>query len=153
MSLRLAGVTVTLRDGSKIGCDVVVLATGLRPPELLSCLPSAYRTERGLRVDETLRCSADPLLFGAGDCVWFESKPLPIVGVHAVREAPVLLDNLVATVKGATLRRYEPQSRTLLIMNLGDGRGLGMWGGVSWFGRSSLWLKNRIDRAFLARYR
>jgi NADH dehydrogenase FAD-containing subunit len=144
--------TVILRNGSSLPCDVAVLATGLRAPELLEGLPAAYRTERGLRVDATLRCSADPNLFGAGDCVFFEPKPLAAVGVYAVREAPVLLANLVAAAKGATLRHYEPQSRTLLIMNLGDGRGLTMWGGVSWFGRSSLWLKNRIDRAFLAQY-
>jgi NADH dehydrogenase FAD-containing subunit len=65
----------------------------------------------------------------------------------------VLLENLLAAVKGTALRQYEPQKSTLLIMNLGDGRGLAMWGGVSWLGRFSLWLKNRIDRAFLARYR
>jgi len=145
--------TVDLRDGSRLECDVAVLATGLRAPSLLDGLPSACRGERGLRVDATLRCSGDASLFGAGDCITFGPRALPALGVYGVRQAPVLLHNLIAAVSGTNLRTYHPQRRTLSILNLGDDRGLALWGELAWHGRMCLRLKNGIDRRFLAHYR
>ncbi|HEV3263855.1 MAG TPA: hypothetical protein VG013_43875 [Gemmataceae bacterium] len=71
------------------------------------------------------------------------------VDVYAVREAPVLWHNLLATLQGRPLRRFRPQRRFLLILNLGDGTGLLTWGPFSWHSRPAFWLKDRIDRAFL----
>jgi NADH dehydrogenase FAD-containing subunit len=130
--------------------DVVVLATGLVPPPLLrrAGLPT---DERGaLRVEAPLHAVGDARVFGGGDCIAFGPRPLPRIGVHAVRQAPVLAHNLAASLDGRPLRPYRPQRRALLILNLGDGRGLATWGPLSWYGRGPFRLKDAIDRRWLA---
>lgn len=139
-------------DGREFAYDFLVHALGLVPPRLLrdSGLPTG--ADGALRVDRTLRSVADPRVFGGGDCIAFEDRELPKVGVYAVREAPVLFHNLLATLQGRPLRPFKPQRRFLLILNLGDGTGLATWGPFSWRGRAAFWLKDRIDRAFLREY-
>jgi hypothetical protein len=39
-----------------------------------------------------------------------------------------------------------------MILNLGCGRALAVYGPLHWLGRGSFWLKDRIDRRFLHRY-
>jgi NADH dehydrogenase FAD-containing subunit len=105
-----------------------------------------------LLVDRYLRSVADPRVFGGGDCIAFQGRALPRVGVYAIREAPILFHNLLATLQGRPLRPFKPQRHCLLILNLGDGTGLATWGRFHWHGRLAFWLKDRIDRAFLREY-
>jgi NADH dehydrogenase FAD-containing subunit len=144
---------VRTASGDTHAFDRLVLATGLVPPPLLrrSGLPT---DEAGaLRVDATLRAIGDPRVLGAGDCVAFDGRALPHIGVHAVKQAPVLLHNLFAALDGRPSHRYQPQRRALLILNLGDGTGLATWGDLTWRGRAAFWLKDRIDRRWLASVR
>jgi len=97
--------------------------------------------------------TSDPRIFAVGDCASFREHCLPKVGVYGVRAAPVLLHNLRASVLDKPLQHYEPQQRYLGVMNLGWGCGLAWRGNRWWQGRSALWLKDRIDRRFIARYR
>jgi len=100
-----------------------------------------------------LRSISGGPVFGAGDCVGLEGHALPKLGVYGVRQGPILADNLLASVTGAPLKVFRPQKRSLIILNLGCGDGLALWGALHWYGRSSLLLKDRIDRRFLMRYR
>ena len=61
--------------------------------------------------------------------------------------------NLRAALEGRRLRRYRPQRRFLLILNLGDGTGLARWGPLWRQGRSMLRWKEHLDADFLRRYR
>ena len=61
-------------------------------------------------------------------------------------------NNLLASLRGWPLRRFRPQRRFLLILNLGDGTGLLTWGPFSWHSQLAFRLKDRIDRAFLREY-
>lgn len=140
-------------DGSLLPADLVVLATGLRPPRWLGGLGLELGPEGGLRVDATLRSATDSRVFGAGDCISLVGRQLPKLGVYAVREAPILHHNLLAPASGEPLREYRPQRRCLTILNLGLGTGLALWGPFHWLGPAAMWLKDRIDRRFLARYR
>lgn len=72
--------------------------------------------------------------------------------MFGVRQAPVLLHNLRAFLNDQPLQTFEPQKRCLMILNLGCGRALALWGPFHWQGRLSLWLKDVIDRRFLAKY-
>jgi NADH dehydrogenase FAD-containing subunit len=76
-----------------------------------------------------------------------------MLGVYAVREAPVLLENLLAAIDNRPATKYEPQKRCLTVLNLGLGYGLALWGGFHWLGPAAMWLKDAIDRRFLSRYR
>ncbi len=142
---------VTTR-GDRVPFDFLVNATGLHPPRILTetGLPVSDRCE--LLIDHHLCSTGDDRIFGGGDCVKMRDRDLSKVGVYAIRQAPVIFHNLLATLSGDPLREFHPQAHCLLILNLGSGIGLARWRGFHWLGRASFWLKDRIDRAFLARY-
>ena len=148
----LDGKVAVTTNGTRHAFDFLVNATGLHPPALLAAtgLPVSERGE--LLVDECLRSIGDPSLFGGGDCVRVRGRELAKIGIYAVRAAPVLFHNLLATLEGRPLRAFHPQRHFLLILNLGHGCGLASWRNLHWLGRAAFWLKDRIDRAFLARY-
>jgi len=133
--------------------DHLVLATGLKPPGWLRSLGLPLDGHGALRLDETLRSIGDERVFGAGDCVRIEGHDLPRLGLFGVRQAPVLLSNLLRRRNGHPPLTYRPQKRWLSILNLGRGDALAMRGRFAWHGRSSLWLKEFLDRRFLDRHR
>ena len=143
---------VEAAGGAKFRSDFVVVATGLRPPHVLREWGFALGEGGGLRVDEMLRSVGAAEVFAAGDCIEFGSRGLPKIGVFGVRQSPVLLHNLIASVRGRPLRRYRPQREFLSILNLGRGEALALRGRRHWLGRTSLWLKDRLDRRFMAKY-
>ncbi len=130
----------------------MIIATGLRPPQWIQNLNLSMDSYGGLLVRTTLQSKDDERVFGAGDCISMEGKNLPKLGVFGVRQAPVLLHNLLAVVTGKKLKVYRPQKYYLVILNLGYGEGLAVWGPFYWYGQLSMWLKDRIDRRFLALY-
>jgi NADH dehydrogenase FAD-containing subunit len=149
---RVAPRSVETNDGRRFPCHFVVGALGLVPSPLVRATGLPTNKEGALLVDSYLRSVADASVFGGGDCVAVEGHSLARVGVYAVREGPILSHNLLATLQGRPLRRFRPQRRFLLILNLGDGTGLATWGPFVWRGRGAFRLKDWIDRRFLARY-
>jgi len=161
--LRQAGITVR-QDGPVLGLaagsaslpggtvafDLAINATGLRPPAVLRQFGLPLGRDGGLLVDRHLRSTGDPAVHGAGDCIAFGETGLPRAGVFAVRQGPVLLDNLQAALEGTAPCPFVPQRRFLWIMNLGDGTGLATYGRWWWHGRAAFWLKDRIDRRYMA---
>ncbi|MEM7567564.1 MAG: FAD-dependent oxidoreductase [Pseudomonadota bacterium] len=167
---RVAAGEIALEGDERLAFDHVVLATGLSAHPLVGALGLAHDAQAGLFVSPTLNAPDDPRVFAAGDCAAIVGAPRPKVGVFGVRAAPILCDNLLTAAKDGpepdSLRPYRPQTRWLWVANLGDGTGLGAWGGevgtapgarlrpgVLWRGRSALWLKETIDARFMARYR
>jgi NADH dehydrogenase FAD-containing subunit len=144
---------VRLAGGEHLAADVTLVASGLRPPALLAEAGLPCDAEGAMIVDRALRCPTYPEIFGAGDCVAFAARALPRVGVYAVRQAPVLADNLAAALGGERLRDYDPQRAYLLVLNLGDGTGLAVRGRQWWYGRAAFRLKDWIDRRWLAAQR
>ena len=140
-------------DDRRLPVDVAVVATGLTAPTLLQRLELPLDGGDGVRVRPTLQSVADDRIFAAGDCASLEGHRLPKLGVFGVRQAPVLLHNLDASLKGRELKPYRPQRRYLMILNLGSGRALAVYDRLYWLGRMSFWIKDRIDRRFLTRYR
>ncbi len=150
---RVEADAVWTEDGRRVSYDVLIHAVGLEPPRLLRDSGLPVDDTGALLVDGFLRSPADERVFGGGDCVAVEGKELAKVGVYAIREAPVLFHNLLATLEGRSLRRFRPQQRYLLVLNLGDGTGLATWGGFHWHGRLAFRLKDWLDRRFLREYR
>ena len=169
------GTAVVLPGGERLTGDLVVWAAGAAAPPLARA--SELPTDDGgfVRVGRTLQVSGHPHLFAVGDCASLEGHELPKAGVHAVRQAPVLFDNLRASVASRSadgrapreraearrhdgptrddLRRYEPQTDFLTLLNLGDGTALGTKWGWTAEGRWVRWLKDAIDRRFVERFR
>jgi NADH dehydrogenase FAD-containing subunit len=144
---------VRLDDGTHLPADLLVAAVGTRPAPLMAESGLAVGPDGGLLVDEQLQSVSHPGVFGGGDCISFQARALDRVGVHAVRQNPVLFHNLRAALLGAgPLMRFRPQRNYLLIMNMGDGTGIVNRGPWTFDGRIGFWLKHFIDSRFMEKF-
>lgn len=137
-------------DGNELTHDAAILATGLAAPPLVSEL--GLGDEHGIPVRSTLQHPGHDEIYAVGDCAHFLPGALPRIGVHGVRQGPVLHQSLIARAQGKELPTYQPQRRALAILDLGDGIGLAVWGQRWWQGSAALRLKRFIDRRWLRRY-
>lgn len=137
-------------DDTEMSHDVALLATGLTAPPLLTEL--GLGDENGVPVRATLQHVDRNEIYAVGDCAHFLPGSLPRIGVHGVRQGPVLQRSLLARVTGEPLPVYEPQRVALSILDLGDGVGLAVRGRWSWYGAGPLRLKRFIDRRWLKIY-
>lgn len=149
---RIEGREAVLEGGGRVRFDRFLNATGLLPHPLLRRTGLPVDADGALLVDRHLRSVADPRILGAGDCIAFQGRELPKIGVYAIRQAPILFRNLLAALDGSEPAGFEPQRHFLWIMNLGDGTGLAVRERLWWHGRLAFWLKDRIDRRFLREY-
>lgn len=144
---------VRLDSGREIPSELCLLATGVRPPELLAESGFPLGATGGLLVNSRLQVRDFPEVFGGGDCVDLEHAALPKVGVFAVRQNPVLRHNLMQSLKGeGKLKEFVPQAAYLLILNMGDGRGIFWKKDRVYEGRLAFRLKDYIDRRFVEKY-
>ncbi len=141
-----------LESGRRLPWDVLVVATGLRPAALAARLGLPVDDGGALRVTAALTSVADDRVFAVGDCAALEGHRLPKLGVFGVRQAPVLLENLLARAEGAPLVHYRPQRVYLSILNLGDGSALAAWGPFWWTAPWCMRWKEKLDRRFVERY-
>ncbi len=153
---RVVAVSATgleLESGERIAAEAVIWVAGAAPPAVIrdSDLP---KDDLGfVRIDDSLRVIGHRDLFAAGDCASLAADPpVPKAGVYAVRQGPVLAENLTARLTGGRLRSYRPQRDFLTLLNLGDGRALGTKWGQSALGPYMMRLKDRIDREFMRRF-
>jgi selenide,water dikinase len=143
---------VWLSDGGFVPADIVLWATSAAPPPILAAFDLA-KDERGFLLTEpTLECVQAPGIFAVGDSGTMRGSAIPKAGVYAVREGPILWENVRRTLHGQKLLAYEPQRRFLKLINTGDGAAIGEYAGQFFGGRLMWWLKDRIDRKFMAMY-
>lgn len=143
-----------LDSGERLAFGTCVWATGARAPELFAASGAAVDARGYLAVRDTLESPSHAGLFAAGDCAGFVSgQRVPKAGVYAVRQGPVLRDNLRAFLTGmGTPRPYRAQSGFLSLLNAGDGTAVGEWKGMAFHGRALWHLKDAIDRRFMVRF-
>ncbi len=140
-------------DGSSpLLADVVIWATGATAPPLLSKLGMPLDDRGFLKTDQTLQCKPFDNVFAVGDSGSFDQQT-PKAGVYAVRQGPVLWENIRRTLDGRPLKEFRPQRDFLKLINLGDERAIMSWRGLSSTGSHAWWLKKRIDSDFLEKYR
>lgn len=149
---RLTENHAVMEDGREFFFDLALLAWGIRPSRLFreSGIPTG--PDGGLLVNTYLQSVAYPDIFGGGDCISFEKRPLDKVGVYAVRQNPILYANLLAALEDGDLQAFQPQNTYLLIYNLGNGTGIFYRGKWVWKGRLIFYLKDYIDRKFMRKF-
>jgi NADH dehydrogenase FAD-containing subunit len=81
-----------------------------------------------------------------------QGRPHAKAGVFAVRAGPALAANLRAAVAGGELQPHVNQARYLALVSTGNRHAVAVWNGWSWEGDWVWAWKDRIDRAFVARY-
>jgi NADH dehydrogenase FAD-containing subunit len=132
--------------------DLAFLALGIKPSSLFRDSGLLTGEDGGLLVNTCLQSVVHPEIFGGGDCVSLAGRQLPKVGVYAVRQNPILFFNLLAALEGREMEIFRPQKDYMLILNMGDGRGILWKKNFVWEGRLSFLLKNRIDRRFMKKF-
>ncbi|MFZ7090375.1 selenide, water dikinase SelD [Primorskyibacter sp. 2E233] len=149
---RVTAEGLDLGNGDKIEADFITGAAGARPHGWLQ--NSGLDLENGfIRVNEYLQ-SSDPSVFAVGDCAHLEASPRPKAGVFAVRQAPVLFDNLQTCLSGGrNLRAYHPQTDYLKLISLGQKSALADRFGVTLSGPFMWRWKDRIDQKFMDKFR
>jgi selenide,water dikinase len=109
--------------------------------------------ERGfIRVASTLESVSHPGVLAAGDVASFEDGALPKAGVFAVRQGPVLAENLRRAVLGQKLTPYRPQRHWLVLISTGDHHAIGTRNGIVFEGDWVWTWKDWIDRRFMRGY-
>ncbi|MEY8827995.1 selenide, water dikinase SelD [Sedimentitalea sp. XS_ASV28] len=142
---------VVLQDGRSLRSDFTTGAAGARAHGWIG--QSGLALQDGfIAVNDRLQ-SSDPAIFATGDCAHMTDAPRPKAGVYAVRQAPVLYENICATLSGGALRRYRPQRDYLKLISLGRKSALAERFGRSWTGPVMWRWKDRIDRTFMNRFR
>lgn len=152
------GVTVTeidrngvlLSDRTRLQSDFTLAIAGSRPQTWLADTGLVLQ-DGFVAVSPTLQTS-DPAIFAVGDCAHLTHAPRPKAGVYAVRAAPVLLHNLRALATGRPLQAFHPQRDYLKLVSLGDRAAVADKFGLRSGGRLLWRLKDRIDRAFMAKF-
>lgn len=115
----------------------------------LELTPAGY-----FRVNDFLQSVSHPNVFAGGDCIQinsYEKEPNfpPKAGVYAVREGPIIADNLVNFIKKQALTEYIPQRQFLALMMTGDGKAIGAKFGIAMVGKWVWEMKDFIDRGFM----
>ena len=138
--------------GEAVEADRCILVTPVAPPHWLAEAGLAVDEHGFVAVDEGLRSISHPSVFAAGDAAAFMPRPLPKAGVYAVRQGPVLAENLRRAAEGRELSPYRPQRRVLALLRSGEGRAVASWGPFAAEGGWVWRWKDRIDRRWISRY-
>ncbi|WP_051942557.1 NAD(P)/FAD-dependent oxidoreductase [Streptacidiphilus rugosus] len=150
LGTRLAAVTedgvVQLTDGSRFAARTLVWTAGVRANPVLKQTRLPVDAQGRLRCDIQLRVLGSQHVFAAGDCAAVPDLTRPGEtcrpnAQHAVRQATVLADNLVATLRGEPLAEYRHELKGSLT-SLGLHMGVAQLRGRSLHGRPA-WLLHR----------
>lgn len=153
VALALDGSSVRLGCGADLACDVALIAVGAQPAPWLADSGLALDAQGFIAVNASQRSTSHPQVFATGDVSTRMDQPLARSGVYAVRAGPALATNLAAAVAGQPLKAHMPPLKTLNLISCGDRRAIASWGNFSAQGRWVWWLKDWIDRRFVAKFR
>ena len=141
-----------LESGKKLRYDILIIATGVKGPELFN--------QSGIKVDENNYMLTNEYLqsvqfcniFGAGDCIKVNiNASIPKNGVYAIKEAKVLVKNLENVIGGKPLKAFKPQKRFLSIIALREGTAIAVYKPFVWMGKVPFIIKKWIDQKYMQR--
>lgn len=141
---------LTRADGNTIRADFTTGAAGAKPHDWVGKLDLDLY-DGFITVGKTLQ-SSNLDVFAVGDCAHLAFDPRPKAGVYAVREAPILFENLKARLSGGTLQHYKPQKDYLKLISLGRKSALAERFGHARQGPLLWRLKDHIDRKFMNQF-
>jgi NADH:ubiquinone reductase (H+-translocating) len=157
VNTRVIGVTengVQLSTGEEIESKALIWTAGTSPNPALDRLPCAK--ERGrLKVDEMLRVPGHQGIWALGDCALVPDHKTgqyyPPTAQHALREGKTLAKNLIASVRGGTLKPFSFSTIGQLAA-IGRRTGVANILGINFSGFIAWWMWRTIYLSKLPRF-
>lgn len=143
---------ITLARAGDLATDAAILVTGASPASWPRSAGLQCDSRGFIAVDTHLQSQSHPFVFAAGDCASIQGHWLPKSGVHSLREAKPLAENLRRFIAGEPLQRFTPHKRALYLISAGAKDAVGTWGPFSFEGERVWRWKDRIDRGFVTRF-
>lgn len=143
---------VLLENGELITADRIIATTGARAPYWLQISRLALDAVGYISVDAMHRSLSHPNVFAVGDVCSRTDTHCERSGVHAVKGGAVVAYNLLATLRGSTLKRYHPKRRTLYLLATGPRHAIASWGAWSAQGGWVWYWKDWLDKHFILRH-
>jgi NADH dehydrogenase len=157
VNTRVTGVTdrgVHLSDGEEIESKALIWTAGTSPNPVLDSLPCVK--ERGrLKVDEMMRVPDWSGVWALGDCALVPDRKTgqfqPPTAQHALRDGKTLARNLVAAVRGGTLKPFSFSTIGQLAA-IGRRTGVANILGINFSGFLAWWMWRTIYLSKLPRF-
>ncbi len=144
--------SIRLDTQKLIDIDILIWGTGAVPPKLLDALP-LEKDDRGfLATKPSLQSLTSEAIYAVGDSGTIIGNETDKAGVFAVRQGPVLWQNIRNQLDDRRMAPYEPQRDYLKLINTADGKSIAQRKGRGHYAKWCWWLKDRIDRKFMEMY-
>jgi len=141
-----------LANGDRVDADVVIWATSAVAPELISRLDMETDDRGFIATKQTLQSQTNDRIFAVGDSGTIVGSKLVKAGVYAVRQGPILWDNIRRLIWKRQPVDFIPQSGFLKLINTADGKTIAEYKGRTIYSGWCWKLKNRIDVKFMRMY-
>jgi selenide,water dikinase len=141
-----------LEGGGSAAWDALMWATGAAPQGWIGKTGLACTVDGFIVQDNQLRSTSHPNVYAAGDIATQLGQPQPKAGVFAVRQGPVLAENLLRAMEKTPGMLYVPRLQVLSLLATGGRHAIASWHGFGWQGDWVWQWKDRIDRSFMARF-
>ena len=134
---------------TSIAVDHALWATGVEAPAWFAKAGIDTNPAGFVSVNAFLQSTSHPEIFAAGDVCDGVAQPRSKSGVYAVRQGPILGDNVRRFATGRRLRPFRAQRQAMAIVGLGTGYAVANRGRVHATGRWVWLVKQWIDRRFM----
>lgn len=127
--------------------DELLLSTGFKGPEVtFNGFP--LTEENFLLTEKTLEVCEG--VFALGDSISFKDYPkMPRTGVFAIKEAPLLVENIRRKIEGQELLSFTPQKHYLQLINTSKKTAILSLGPLTFKSKRAWALKDNIDRYYM----
>ena len=142
---------ISVNGKTNIPADACIFVTNASAPTWPAEAGLDVDQEGFIQVNDYLQSISHAEVFAVGDVA---SLPDPRAksGVFAVRQGPVLTENLQSAAIGKALSKYKPQKNFLGLISTGDQYAVASRGGWSLQGKWLWTVKNWIDQRFMEKF-
>lgn len=145
---------ITINNNKELLSDLTVWAVNAQAKPWLANTELSCNKDGFIDVDSNLRSTSHRNVFASGDTINFVSQTLPKAGVYAVRQGPIIDNNIRALIKPASTKLliYKPQQQFLSLLTTGGKHAILSRGALCLSGKWVWRWKNKIDSNFVDRF-
>ena len=145
---------ITIDNNKELLSDFTVWAVNAQAKPWLANTELSCNEDGFIDVDSNLRSTSHRNVFASGDTINFVSQRLPKAGVYAVKQGPILSNNIRAMINPARTKRliYKPQQQFLSLLTTGEKHAILSRGALCLSGNWVWRWKNKIDSDFVNRF-